>query len=211
MIDFTLTAPKRKLDMGSARAIYRGMVEFSLFLTEVGTCAVAWGPAGIRTVLLPESSEQRTRARLLRRLPRARQATPPASIQAVIDDIVALLQGAPRDLRQAQLDLSGIAAFEQRVYEVARRIEPGCTLSYGEVAARCGDPAAARAVGQALGSNPFPIIVPCHRVLAAGGRSGGFSAPGGTLTKLRLLQLEGWPRDGARRDAATPANLSLPL
>lgn len=197
--------------MGPADAIYRGMWEFSLFATGVGTCAIAWCPAGIRSVLLPESSEQRTRARLLRRLPRARQTTPPAAIQVVIEDIVALLRGEPRDLRRIQLDLTGIGAFERRVYAVARSIEPGCTLTYGEVAARCGNAGDARAVGQALGSNPFPIIVPCHRVLAAGGRSGGFSAPGGTVTKLRLLQLEGWPRNEGARNATLPATLSLPF
>lgn len=135
---------------------------------------------------------------------------PPPVIQALIDDIVALLHGEPRHLRQAVLDLRGIPDFEQRVYAVTREIAPGCTRSYGEVAALCGDRQAARAVGQALGSNPFPIIVPCHRVLAAAGRSGGFSAPGGTLTKLRLLQLEGWPRTDVRSEAA-PGNLALPF
>ncbi len=112
--------------MGPVEAIYRGMVEFSLFQSELGTCAIAWGPAGIRSVLLPEATDQRTRARLLRRLPQAREVTPPTAIQAVIDDIVALLQGTPRDLRQAQLDLTGIAAFERRVYEVARRACSRC-------------------------------------------------------------------------------------
>jgi O-6-methylguanine DNA methyltransferase len=86
--------------------------------------------------------------------------------------------------------LKGLSAFQRRVYEVTRTIGPGQTLSYGEVAALCGDRSAARAVGQALGHNPFPIIVPCHRVLGAGGKSGGFSAPGGVTTKLRLLSLE---------------------
>ena len=185
------------------------MVEFSLFATPAGTCAIAWGPDGICSLLLPESSEQLTRARLLRRLPQAQEASPPPAVQTVIDDIVSLLRGEPRDLRGAELDLTGIAPFEQQVYAVARSIEPGCTLSYGEVAARCGDAGAARAVGQALGGNPFPIIVPCHRVLAAGGRSGGFSAPGGIVTKLRLLQLEGWPR--TPHEASTPVNLALPL
>jgi methylated-DNA-[protein]-cysteine S-methyltransferase len=169
------------------------MVEFSLFPTAIGTCGIAWGQAGVRAVLLPEASAARTGARLRQRLPGARPAVAPKTIQTIIDDIVALLQGAPRHLRQAQLDLQGIPDFARRVYAAARLIEPGCTLSYGELAARCGDRNEARAVGQALGSNPFPIIVPCHRVLAAGGRSGGFSAPGGLTTKLRLLQLEGWP------------------
>jgi methylated-DNA-[protein]-cysteine S-methyltransferase len=186
------------------------MIQFSLFPTSVGTCGIAWGPNGIRTVFLPEASEEQTQARLLRRLPTARRAAAPAAVQQVIDDIVALLRGEPRHLRQAPLDLQGIPAFAQRVYEVARTIEPGCTLSYGEVAALCGDRNEARAVGQALSSNPFPIIVPCHRVLAAGGRSGGFSAPGGIVTKLRLLQLEGWPRS-PQSGVPASGNLALPF
>ena len=88
------------------------------------------------------------------------------------------------------LDLREIPAFHRRVYDIARHIPPGATLSYGEVAQRLGEPGAARAVGQALGRNPFPIVVPCHRVLAAHARSGGFSAPGGVATKLKLLMIE---------------------
>jgi methylated-DNA-[protein]-cysteine S-methyltransferase len=187
------------------------MHEFSLFPTAIGTCGIAWGPDGIRAVVLPESSEQRTRERLLRRSAHACEATAPPAIRQVIDDIMALLRGEPRNLRQARLDLQGIPEFAQRVYQIARAIEPGCTLAYGEVAERCGDRTEARAVGQALGSNPFPIIVPCHRVLAAGGRSGGFSAPGGLVTKLRLLQLEGWPRDAPQPGGVERGNLALPF
>lgn len=187
------------------------MVHFSLFPTPVGTCGIAWGPNGILAVTLPEANEDRTRARLLRRLPTARRAAAPPAVQQVIDDIVALLHGESRDLRQAPLDLQGIPKFAQRVYAVARTIAPGCTLSYGEVAALCGDRNQARAVGHALGSNPFPIIVPCHRVLAAGGRGGGFSAPGGVVTKLRLLQLEGWPRGSPQSGTLAGGNLALPF
>ncbi len=167
-------------------------IDFSLFATSIGACAIAWGEAGIVAVQLPDSHESRTRARLLRLLAGgATAAQPPPLLQRVIDDMVALLAGQRRDLRHAVLDMNGLSPFQQRVYEVTRAIPPGHTLSYGEVAARCGDGSAARAVGQALGRNPFPIIVPCHRVLAAHGRSGGFSAPGGVRTKLRLLNLEG--------------------
>jgi methylated-DNA-[protein]-cysteine S-methyltransferase len=187
------------------------MIAFSLFPSSIGTCGIAWGPNGIRSVCLPETSEQRTRARLLARLPGAIQAAAPPAVQQVIDDIIALLHGESRNLRQATLDLQDIPDFAQRVYQVARTIEPGCTLTYGEVAERCGDRSEARAVGQALGSNPFPIIVPCHRVLAAGGRSGGFSAPGGLVTKLRLLQLEGWPRNAPQPGIAASGNLALPF
>jgi methylated-DNA-[protein]-cysteine S-methyltransferase len=185
------------------------MVDFNLFPTALGDCAIAWRPAGICAVLLPESNPVRLRSRLQRRFPEAHEVEPPPIIRAVIDDIVSLLEGQPRDLRQAPLDMSGVAEFDQRVYQFARTIEPGCTLSYGELATQLGDPGDARPVGQALGSNPFPIIVPCHRVLAAGGRSGGFSAPGGLVTKLRLLQLEGWPRNDV--DSNTAGNLALPF
>jgi methylated-DNA-[protein]-cysteine S-methyltransferase len=116
--------------------------------------------------------------------------TPPPSVQAAIDGIVALLCGEARDLSQIALDMGGVPEFDRRVYEMARTIAPGETLSYGDLATRLGDPAAAREVGQALGRNPFPVIVPCHRVVAAAGRLGGFSAPGGAATKRRLLAIE---------------------
>ena len=112
-------------------------------------------------------------------------------MQHAIEGIVALLTGEARDLSDVPLDLDEVPEFHCKVYDVARTIKPGTTLWYGEIAARLGEPDAARAVGQALGRNPIPIIVPCHRVLAADGATGGFSAPGGTATKLRLLAIEG--------------------
>jgi methylated-DNA-[protein]-cysteine S-methyltransferase len=111
-------------------------------------------------------------------------------VQRVIDDIVALLQGEAIDLSEVALDMSRVDEFERRVYEVARTIQPGATLTYGEIATRLGDRSLARDVGQAMGRNPFPIVVPCHRVLAAGGKAGGFSANGGLSTKLRMLTIE---------------------
>ena len=120
----------------------------------------------------------------------SREASPPPEVQHAIDDICALLRGEPRDLLDVQLDLREIPDFHRRVYDIARHIAPGATLSYGDVAQRLGEPGAARAVGQALGRNPFPIVVPCHRVLAAHAQAGGFSAPGGVATKLKLLTIE---------------------
>lgn len=114
-----------------------------------------------------------------------------AAAQLAVDGIVALLRGEAIDLLAIELDMERVPPFHRRVYEVARTVPPGKTLSYGEIAARLGDPGVARAVGQALGRNPCPIIVPCHRVLAAGGKIGGFSANGGVTTKLRLLLIEG--------------------
>ena len=140
---------------------------------------------------LPEETDHQTRARVARRFPQSLESTPPPFVQHAIEGIVALLTGEARDLTDVPLDLESVPTFHQRVYEVARLIKPGTTLSYGEVATRVGEPDSARAVGQALGRNPIPIIVPCHRVLAADGGTGGFSAPGGTATKLRLLAIEG--------------------
>jgi methylated-DNA-[protein]-cysteine S-methyltransferase len=166
---------------------------FALFETAIGWCGIAWNGRGIAGVQLPEADEQHTRDRMLQRFPAAGEAIPPPEIRGVLDNIVALLDGEPSDFSDAELDMDGVPPFHRRVYEVARSIPPGRTLSYGEVAARLGAPGAARAVGQALGQNPFPILVPCHRVLAAGGKIGGFSAHGGTATKQRMLTLEGVP------------------
>jgi methylated-DNA-[protein]-cysteine S-methyltransferase len=163
---------------------------FALFDTDIGPCGIVWGAHGITGVQLPEASEARTRARLVRRYPHAREAPPLADVRRVIDGIVALLRGEASDLSAAALDMDGVPEFDRRVYAVARDIAPGATLSYGEIAARLGERGLARDVGQALGRNPFPIIVPCHRVLAAGSKAGGFSANGGVTTKLRLLAIE---------------------
>jgi len=164
---------------------------YALFDTAIGRCGIAWGDRGITAVQLPEADENKTRARLIRRRPDAREASPPPEVRRTIDAIVALLRGERSDLSAAALDMERVEPFERGVYEIARTIGPGATLSYGEIAARLGDAALARDVGQALGRNPFPLIVPCHRVLAAGGKAGGFSANGGVTTKLRLLSIEG--------------------
>jgi methylated-DNA-[protein]-cysteine S-methyltransferase len=166
-------------------------IAFALFDTAIGTCAIAWNARGISAVGFPERTEAATRERLLRRRPGARETTPSREVQNVIDDIVALLGGNPRDFRGVRLDTSGLSDLQRRVYKIARDIPAGATLTYGEIAVRLGDRLLARDVGEALGHNPFPIIVPCHRVLAAGGKMGGFSAPGGVRTKLKLLEIEG--------------------
>jgi methylated-DNA-[protein]-cysteine S-methyltransferase len=164
---------------------------FALFETAIGHCGIVWSERGVAGVQLPERDEQATRNRLLRRFAGAREAVPPDVARRAIDDIVALLGGEPRDLNHVVIDTEGVSDFNRRVYTIARTIPPGATKSYGEIAERLGDRNLARDVGQALGQNPFPIIVPCHRVLAAGGKTGGFSAPGGIATKLRLLTIEG--------------------
>jgi methylated-DNA-[protein]-cysteine S-methyltransferase len=164
---------------------------FHLFTTTLGGCGVVWSGRGIAGVQLPEKSERATRARIVRRFPAAHEAAPPPNIARAIADIVALLGGEGKDLGAVTVDLDGIPEFDRRVYAVARAIPPGGTLSYGEIAAQLGDRQLAREVADALSRNPVPLIVPCHRVLAAGGKMGGFSAPGGVRTKLRLLSIEG--------------------
>lgn len=141
-------------------------------------------------VQLPESQEVQTRSRLLKQFPDATEAPPPPGIELALDSIAALLRGEASDLSTIALDMNRVPPFQCRVYAAARKIPPGLTQSYGEIAATLGAPGSARAVGQALGRNPFAIIVPCHRVLAAGGKVGGFSANGGIATKLRMLSIE---------------------
>jgi methylated-DNA-[protein]-cysteine S-methyltransferase len=170
---------------------------FTLFDTPIGRCGLAWGERGIVAVQLPEARESETRGRLIERWPQAREASPSPAAQQAIDSILALLSGKVSDLSAIALDMGGVPPFHARVYDAARKIAPGTTLSYGEVAARLDAPGAARAVGQALRRNPFAIVVPCHRVLAANGKVGGFSANGGIATKLRLLALESVAASGA--------------
>jgi methylated-DNA-[protein]-cysteine S-methyltransferase len=166
-------------------------LNFTLFQTAIGYCGIVWSGHGIASVRIAEKSEQSVRNRIVRRYPGAREVSPPPDVQRAIADTVALLNGEAKDLRSVALDFDGVPDFNRRVYEVARTIRPGETLSYGEIAARLGDRSLARDVAQALSENPFPIVVPCHRVLAAGGKMGGFSAPGGVRTKLRMLSIEG--------------------
>ena len=169
---------------------------FALFDTAMGRCGIAWDAHGIIGVQLPEASESATCARILKRCPGADEASPPPTVQHAIDSIVAFLHGEADDFSKAgdlsaiELDMDRVSPFHRRVYQVARTIAPGETMTYGEIAAQLGSPGSARAVGQALARNPFAIVVPCHRVLAAGARLGGFSANGGTTTKQRLLSIE---------------------
>ncbi|MEO8336712.1 MAG: methylated-DNA--[protein]-cysteine S-methyltransferase [bacterium] len=164
---------------------------YALFATPIGACGIAWGERGIVAVQLPEASERETRMRMLRGRANAREERPSPNIQRDIDAIVALLSGDTNDLKEIELDMRGVPDFHRRVYEIARAIPVGETSTYGAIATRLGDPTAARAVGQALGRNPFPIVIPCHRVLAANGKLGGFSGGGGNTTKLRMLAIEG--------------------
>jgi methylated-DNA-[protein]-cysteine S-methyltransferase len=162
---------------------------YALFATAIGRCGIAWTDRGVCAVQLPHVDEADTGRRLARHFG-AVEAVPPPAVQQAIERIARLLAGGSDDLADIALDIDGVPDFERRVYDEARRIPPGRTATYGEIASALGEPGAARAVGRALGRNPYPLIVPCHRVLAAGGGYGGFSAPGGVTTKLRLLAIE---------------------
>ena len=164
---------------------------FALFDTAIGACGVVWTPAAaITAVALPEATPEATRARLARRFPDAPEAEPPAPVEAAITRMRALLEGGKDDLADIPLDWSQVPDFDRGVLDICRAIPPGETLTYGDIARRLGDLALSRGVGQALGRNPFPIIVPCHRVLGADGKAGGFSGGSGVETKLKMLTIE---------------------
>lgn len=164
---------------------------FALFDTDIGACAIVWSKRGVAGLQLPQSDAARTRARISRRFPTASEAPPPPAIATIIRRIGDLLSGGYDGLADVALDTSALSAFQSQVYAIARTIPPGETMTYGEIAERLGDKLLARDVGEAMGKNPYPILVPCHRVTAANGRLGGFSAPGGAATKLKMLQIEG--------------------
>ena len=166
---------------------------FALFATPIGHCGMAWqGGALLVGVQLPEDDgEPATLARMQRRFPRLAEAPMPPAVAAWAARIAATLEGVHDDLLDVPLATEGVPPFHARVYALARRIPPGKTMTYGEMATALGEPGAARAVGQALGHNPFAPVVPCHRILAAHGKTGGFSAGGGAATKMRMLEIEG--------------------
>jgi methylated-DNA-[protein]-cysteine S-methyltransferase len=173
---------------------------FALFDTALGRCALVWTDRGVVTVRFA-AGDQATKADLAARWPGASEATPDRVARRAISAVVGHLAGDSKAASMAAipLDMSGISEFPRRVYEELRRVPAGATVTYGELAARVGAAGAARAVGQAVGRNPFTVVVPCHRVLGAGGTIGGFSAPGGVATKKAILAIEGVPVDG--RDA----------
>lgn len=182
---------------------------FLVFDTIVGPVGLVWSTRGLAGVQLPEASRAATVARIRRRFPGAAEREPPPSVHQAAARITALLEGEPADLSEIELDLEGLPPFEHELYQLVRTIPPGSTMSYGQLAARMGQPGASRAVGQALGRNPWAIVVPCHRVLAASGRLGGFSAHGGRDTKRRLLALESRHADDPLGLFRTPPEESI--
>ena len=164
---------------------------YTLFDTAIGMCGIEWGPRGINGVQLPMGSEEKTRARIRQRHGDIEEAQPTTEVKATIGRIVDLLAGKRDDLTDIALDLDGVPEFNRGVYDIARTIPPGQTMTYGDIAKKLGGVELSRDVGQALGHNPCPIVVPCHRVLAAGNKPGGFSARGGVENKLKMLAIEG--------------------
>lgn len=168
----------------------RAPAAYSLFATPIGRCGIAWRGECICGVALPDRDDAATIVALRRGASDLALGEPPAQVQDAIARIKDLLAGAKVSFATIPLDLDGTSAFERDVYAQTIEIAAGMTRTYGEIAKALGDPLAARAVGRALGRNPVPIIVPCHRVLAANGKLGGFSAPGGRNAKLALLDIE---------------------
>jgi methylated-DNA-[protein]-cysteine S-methyltransferase len=162
----------------------------ALFDTDIGRCGVAWGDRGLLGVQLPEATDARTLSRLAPKAPGAQEAPVPDDVRQACDAMAELLRGEAKDLGFIAVDMTRVPDFNRNVYDIARTIAPGETLTYGDIAARLGDKLLSRAVGKALGENPFPIVIPCHRVLAANGKTGGFSANGGVTTKFRMLAIE---------------------
>jgi methylated-DNA-[protein]-cysteine S-methyltransferase len=164
---------------------------YTIFDTAIGRCGIVWSDAGIVAVHLPEAREIDTRRRVYQLYPEARETRPPTNTEIAIDGIVTLLRGEASDLLDVTLDTRGIHVFNQRVYELTRAIPRGETRTYGEVATRLGAPGATHSVAPAIANNPFVIIVPCHRVLEAGGYADKISPNGGTISKRHLLSIEG--------------------
>jgi methylated-DNA-[protein]-cysteine S-methyltransferase len=164
---------------------------YTIFDTGIGRCGVAWGYSGVIGVQLPEAREIETRKRLFQLYPDARELRAPMNVEIAIEAITALLRGQATDFSDVTLDMTGIHVFNRRVYELTRAIPRGETRTYGDVAARLGAPDAVNSVAQAISKNPFMIIVPCHRVLEAGGYADKISPHGGTISKRRLLSIEG--------------------
>ena len=162
----------------------------AVFETALGWIGIGWSANGITHLQLPEKDRSATEARLLARGASRETGTPPLAIQSVIDALIRYASGEHVDFSQTPVDFAGVDEFRLSIYEQARQLAYGTTTTYGGLCDAAGHPGLARETGEAMGSNPVPIIVPCHRVLAAGGKMGGFSAPGGVFTKRRLLDME---------------------
>lgn len=164
----------------------------AIFETAAGWCGIGWSDAGIVRFHLPEKTQEAAERAMKRRLPGAAAGALPPSVASVISAAQRYFAGEPTEFSEVALDLDVADDFFRRVYAAVHAIPWGRTTTYGALAKELGaGPEAARDVGQAMAKNPVPLLIPCHRVLAAGGRIGGFSAPGGSTTKQRMLEMEG--------------------
>ncbi len=177
---------------------------FTLFATAIGECAIAWNAVGLTGVWLPDTLPVRLRERIVQRRPGVAEVRPTGEVAAAVAAITALLRGERADLSGIRIDDVSLEDLDRRVYRAARTIPPGRVVTYAALAQRVGKAVSAREVGQSLGRNPFPLVVPCHRIVAASGQLGGFSAPGGAATKRRLLTIEDARLDGANDLFDTP-------
>jgi methylated-DNA-[protein]-cysteine S-methyltransferase len=180
---------------------------YLIFETASGLCGIAWNSVGITCLRLPAKSAETAERAVRRRLPAAGPGAPTTAVAEAVAAVKRYFEGEETDFSSLKLDLGEQGAFLEQVYAAARRVGWGHTTTYGALAKELGaGPEAARDVGQAMAKNPVPLIIPCHRVLAAGGKIGGFSAPGGAATKIRMLELEGvhveQPQPGRQADGA---------
>jgi methylated-DNA-[protein]-cysteine S-methyltransferase len=167
-------------------------LHYDVFETALGFCAIAWSDAGVARFQLPVKSAEAAERLMRRRAPGAEPGAPPEDVAGVVTSARQYFDGEEMDFSHVRLDLGGVEPFFTQIYAALRRVGWGRTTSYGALAKEVGaGREAARDVGEAMARNPAPLIVPCHRVLAAGGKIGGFSAPGGSKTKIRMLELEG--------------------
>lgn len=173
--------------------LQRMKTQYHVFETALGFAGIAWSGAGITRFQLPSATADATSRGLLRRTPDAEEAVPPAHIAEAVAAVKRYFAGEKIDFSHLALDLEGQDELFRAIYAAARCVGYGETTTYGGLAKAIGrsDWEAARDVGQAMAKNPVALIIPCHRVLAAGGKIGGFSAPGGAGTKAKMLELEG--------------------
>jgi methylated-DNA-[protein]-cysteine S-methyltransferase len=192
-------APQMRETAGGGAGAMENRAGYCLFETALGLCGIAWhsrepGDAiAVTFFQLPEATAQIAESRIARKSGALRSDSPPAGISQIIERVRKHFLGDVQDFRDVRLDLAGTGAFARLVYDATLRIPAGQTSTYGAIAKELGELGAARAVGRALGANPVPLIVPCHRVVAADRKSGGFSAHGGRDTKARMLEIEGLP------------------
>jgi len=185
----------------------RSTDRYHVFESRAGFCGIAWSDAGITRFQLPMRRAADAERMVRRRAAEAEPGTPPPEVVRAIEAACRYFAGEETDFSGLTLDLAGQDAFSEKIYEAARRVGWGRTITYGALAKEIGaGPEGAREVGAAMARNPVALIIPCHRVLAAGGKVGGFSAPGGAATKVRMLELE-----GVRLASSEPAQISLAL